>query len=163
MEPGDLRLITLTHLDFDGAAQTGELIVHKDSSNEMLEVFQALFEAGYPIESMVPIGSLPVDAEDEAEYSNTSGFNCRVVEGTDRWSEHAYGRAIDLNPHLNPFVTADAIWPAGSERYVDRGLDETGMINGGDVVVTAFQAIGWGWGGDWRSLKDYHHFSATGR
>ena len=27
----------------------------------------------------------------------------------------------------------------------------------------AFAAIGWGWGGNWRTLKDYMHFSLTGR
>ena len=26
----------------------------------------------------------------------------------------------------------------------------------------AFDEIGWPWGGDWRSLKDYQHFSANG-
>jgi hypothetical protein len=30
-------------------------------------------------------------------------------------------------------------------------------------VTDAFDAIGWGWGGDWQSVKDYQHFSRTGR
>jgi len=29
--------------------------------------------------------------------------------------------------------------------------------------VRAFKAIGWGWGGDWISVRDYQHFSASGR
>ena len=32
---------------------------------------------------------------------NTSGFNCRFVAGTQRWSMHAYGLAVDLNPVEN--------------------------------------------------------------
>jgi hypothetical protein len=31
------------------------------------------------------------------------------------------------------------------------------------VVTEAFAAIGWGWGGTWRSSTDTMHFSATGR
>jgi hypothetical protein len=34
--------------------------------------------------------------------NNTSAFNCRKVAGTSKWSEHAYGRAIDVNPVQNP-------------------------------------------------------------
>ncbi|MEM7275871.1 MAG: M15 family metallopeptidase [Actinomycetota bacterium] len=37
------------------------------------------------------------------------------------------------------------------------------MVVEGDVVVAAFDAIGWEWGGRWRSLVDYQHFSRTGR
>jgi hypothetical protein len=36
-----------------------------------------------------------------------------------------------------------------------------GMVTPG--VVRAFRAIGWGWGGDWTGVKDWMHFSATGR
>jgi len=30
-------------------------------------------------------------------------------------------------------------------------------------VVRAFENIGWGWGGNWSTIKDYMHFSLTGR
>jgi hypothetical protein len=112
---------------------------------------------------MIPIGELPEGAEDQPGYVNTSAFHCRPVKGSTSISEHAFGRAVDLNPHLNPYIRGDVVWPEGSERYLDRSLGEPGMITEGDVVVTAFDEIGWGWGGRWRSLKDYHHFSATGR
>lgn len=161
--PDDLRRLRVPYLGFDGLAHEGDLIVHADHAGAVLSVFSQLHAAGYPIESIVPIGDLPVDAEDQAGYSNTSGFHCRVVGGTSRWSEHARGLAIDLNPHLNPFVTSAEIWPVGSEEYVDRSLGKPGMIENDDVVVTAFASIGWHWGGHWSSLKDYHHFSATGR
>ena len=36
------------------------------------------------------------------------------------------------------------------------------MITEGDAAWRAFRDIGWTWGGDWRSLKDYMHFSANG-
>lgn len=161
--PDDLALITVTHRDFDGEARQGELVVHADHAEAVITVFQTLFDAGYPIESVVPIGDLPPGAESEPGYNNTSGFHCRAAVGSTNWSEHARGLAIDVNPHLNPYVRGDRIEPPGSERYLDRTLDEPGMITDGDEVVRAFEAIGWSWGGHWRSLKDYHHFSATGR
>ena len=42
---------------------------------------------------------------------NTSAFNCRYVAGTTRWSQHAYGRAIDLNPVENPYVSGHHVSP----------------------------------------------------
>jgi hypothetical protein len=36
------------------------------------------------------------------------------------------------------------------------------MIGDGDAVVEAFEKIGWKWGGNWKSAKDYQHFSESG-
>lgn len=30
-------------------------------------------------------------------------YNCRKIAGSDKWSLHAYGVALDLNPRKNPF------------------------------------------------------------
>lgn len=164
IEPTELDLVTVSYLGFDGETHSGLIVVHAEHSRTVMAVFESLFDNRYPIESMIPISDLPEGIEDDdPKYSNTSGFHCRVVAGTDRWSEHAFGMAIDLNPHLNPFVNDDDIWPSASEPYVDRSLGEPGMIAEGDAVTQAFDSIGWDWGGRWQSLKDYQHFSATGR
>jgi poly-gamma-glutamate synthesis protein (capsule biosynthesis protein) len=157
-----LRRVVMTHWGFDGMVHEGAIVVHADQVESVSAVFAILFEAGYPIQSMIPIGELPEGAEDLPGYSNTSGLHCRFVEGTTRWSQHAFGRAVDLNPHLNPLVDGAYVWPTDAGRYADRGLGEPGMILPGDVVVEAFSSVGWGWGGDFRSFKDWHHFSATG-
>ncbi|MGB7860195.1 MAG: M15 family metallopeptidase [Acidimicrobiia bacterium] len=160
----DLQLVTFTYWGFDGESRDGNIVVHSGVSRAVLAVFDSLFDNRYPIESVIPIGDLPVDAESRPDYNNTSGFHCRVVEGTNRWSDHAYGLAIDLNPLLNPFVDRDGeIWPTGAERYLDRGLGEPGMIDPAGGVVLAFESIGWEWGGNWQSIKDYHHFFAPQR
>jgi hypothetical protein len=161
--PTELVRIDLVHHDFESRVRPGRLIVHRDHAAGVVGVFRALFESGYPIQSMIPIGELDEGAEDQSGYSNTSGFHCRFVEGTTRWSVHAVGGAIDINPHLNPIIRGDDIWPIGSETYADRSRDEPGMIFDGDEVTTAFDAIGWGWGGGWQTLKDYHHFSYNSR
>jgi hypothetical protein len=94
---------------------------------------------------------------------NTSAFNCRRVAGTTRWSEHAYGRAIDINPVENPYVASDGtVSPRRGSAYVDRSRHAKGMIHARDSTVRAFRRVGWGWGGYWRSSKDYQHFSASG-
>jgi len=36
------------------------------------------------------------------------------------------------------------------------------LITYGNPAWRAFNAIGWTWGGDWQSPKDYMHFSANG-
>lgn len=161
--PDDLARIDLVHHDFAGEVQEGSIVVARRHAEDVARVFGDIFEAGYPIVSMIPIGELPEDAEDDRDYDNTSGFHCRFVAGTTRWSEHAMGNAIDINTHLNPYHRGNYLWPEGSDRYLDRSLGEPGMIIEGGAVVQAFDAIGWGWGGRWRSSKDYQHFSVSGR
>jgi D-alanyl-D-alanine carboxypeptidase len=93
----------------------------------------------------------------------TSVFNCRYVSGTSRWSQHAYGRAIDINPVENPWVGSDgSVSPRRGRPYRDRSQRKKGMIHARDSTVRAFRRSGWGWGGYWSSSKDYMHFSATG-
>jgi hypothetical protein len=80
------------------------------------------------------------------------------------WSEHSYGRAIDINPVQNPYVSGDGtVSPPAGAGFTDRSRAAPGMIVADDAVVRAFAAIGWEWGGDWSSAKDYQHFSASGR
>ena len=97
------------------------------------------------------------------DADNTSAFNCRPATGSTRWSEHAYGRAIDLDPLENPYVSGGTTSHPASRRYLDRSLRLPGMIHPGDVVARAFAAEGWGWGGLWNGTRDYQHFSANGR
>jgi len=98
---------------------------------------------------------------------NTSGYNCRRVEGSTSWSDHAFGAAIDLNPARNPYLTGSSVAPPGSGHFatLDRSAGSAvpaGTITSGDVVVRAFAAIGWRWGGSWAE-PDFQHFSASSR
>lgn len=147
----------------EGAARVGELVVNVDVADDVVAVFETLFEAGFPIERMELVDVFGGDDLASMRANNTSAFNCRYVDGTTRWSEHAYGRAIDINPLLNPWIRGATVSPPEGERYSDRSLEMPGMIHDGDVVVDAFAAIGWEWGGTWRTSKDYQHFSASGR
>ncbi|MDQ4148622.1 MAG: M15 family metallopeptidase [Actinomycetota bacterium] len=163
--PEDLRLITLTHWDFDGRVRSGELMVHRDQAENVIKAMARLFEQRFPIERIELVEKYGGDDERSMQANNTSAFNCREVE--DRpgaWSEHAFGRAIDINPVQNPFVLPSGkVSPPSGLEYVDRSKNRPGMIHTNDPVVAAFSSIGWEWGGTWPRSKDYQHFSATGR
>jgi hypothetical protein len=159
----ELRLLTLSHWGFDGRRRSGRLVVHRDVARDLVGVFRRLYEARFPIRRMVPVDRYGGSDFRSIEADNTSAFNCRFVEGTSRWSEHAYGRAIDINPIENPYVSGGRTSHRASVPYVDRSRRRPGMAYEGGVLVRAFDAIGWGWGGRWTSVKDYQHFSASGR
>jgi poly-gamma-glutamate synthesis protein (capsule biosynthesis protein) len=158
----DLRYVTFTHVDFDGVVRTGELVVHADVAEGIVGVFAALFEARYPIRQAVLVDEYGADDTASMYADNTSAFNCRPVTGGTRWSEHAYGRALDINPVENPYVLNGQVGPRTGAVFASRP-DEPGVIHPDDVVVQAFAAAGWQWGGLWDSPKDYQHFSTTGR
>lgn len=160
----DLRAIELTHWGFDGAVQRGALIVAADHADGVVNVFRDLFAARFPIERMEPISAFGGDDQASMAGNNTSAFNCRGVAGSARLSEHAYGRAIDVNPLRTPYVRADGqVDPLSGAPFADRSRTDPGIIHEGDAAVAAFAAQGWQWGGHWSAGKDYQHFSTSGR
>ncbi|HJW61798.1 MAG TPA: M15 family metallopeptidase, partial [Actinomycetota bacterium] len=162
--PVELRLLRVDHWGLDGRVHRGELIVHRDHARRILVVLEKLFKARYPIQRLRLVDAYRADDDRSMAANNTSGFNCRRVSGSSRWSEHAFGRAIDLNPLRNPYVTRGGrVSPPAGRPYADRARRAAGMIHGGDAVVRAFAAAGWRWGGYWSGSRDYQHFSSTGR
>jgi hypothetical protein len=159
----DLAYVTVSFRGFDGGAHTGELIVHRSVATDLVGVFERLWDAGFPIEEMRVTSRADLDAAATGDGNNTAAFVCRPVTGGSTFSEHASGLAIDINPFLNPYQRGDLVLPELAAAYLQRSPARDGMITDGDVVVEAFAAIGWGWGGDWTSLKDYQHFSHNGR
>lgn len=159
----DLRVLTVSHWGFDGTRRTGRLIVHRDVARDLVTVFRRLHAARFPIRRIVPVDRYGASDFRSIEADNTSAFNCRFVEGTMRWSEHAYGRAIDVNPIENPYVSGGRTSHRASVPYLDRSKRGPGMAFEGGVLVRSFDAIGWGWGGRWAGVKDYQHFSPSGR
>jgi hypothetical protein len=159
-----LRLVRARHWGFDGRVHDGRLVVARDVAGPVLDALRRLYAAHFPIRRMVPIDAYGASDFRSIEADNTSAFNCRYVEGTTRWSEHSYGRAIDVNPIENPYVTAAGTTShPSSRRYLRRAPYRAGMAVDGGVVVRAFETIGWGWGGRWSGDRDYQHFSAGGR
>ena len=160
----DLRAVSLRYWGFDGLSRSGTLIVHRDAAPAVVRVFRRLYAARFPIRRLRPVDVYGGSDYRSIEADNTSAFNCRYVDGTTRWSEHAYGRAIDVNPIENPYVTSDGTTShAASRPYLRRSPARPGMAVEGSTLVRAFDAVGWGWGGRWNGARDYQHFSAGGR
>jgi poly-gamma-glutamate synthesis protein (capsule biosynthesis protein) len=159
----DLRYLRLSYMDRNGAEAVGELVVHRDAVFAAAVAFKEMWDERFPITSMRLVDDFGGDDGASMAADNTSAFNCRRVSGSERFSEHAYGRAVDINPVENPSLSAGAVEPAAGAAYLDRGDVRAGMLVAGSVPVTTFDRLGWGWGGRWRSSLDYQHVSATGR
>jgi D-alanyl-D-alanine carboxypeptidase len=158
-----LRLITLTYRGFDGRDHTGQLVANRAAAGTLVAVFRRLYAARFPIRRMRPVDAYGGDDYRSIEADNTSAFNCRAATGSTHWSEHAYGRAIDVNPIENPYVSGGKTSHAASRPYLDRSRHLPGVAYEGGPLVEAFRSEGWGWGGRWTGIKDYQHFSASGR
>ena len=157
-----LQLLQLSYWGFDHAVHQGELIVNASAAASLTGVFALLFAARFPIRQMRVVDDFGGDDERSMLADNTSAFNCRLVPGTTVWAQHAYGLAVDINPFENPEIQHGQADPPAAAAWADRSRSSPAMISEGDAAWRAFRAIGWTWGGDWRSLKDYMHFSANG-
>lgn len=79
---------------------------------------------------------------------DTGAYNCRPITGGSGHSLHAYGIALDINWDTNPF-RADNVLVTDMPRVMVRNILRI-RTNGEHQV--------WGWGGNYRSVKDAMHF-----
>ena len=99
------------------------------------------------------------------EDDNTSAFNCRKAEGSNKYSKHSYGKAIDINPLENPYVYKDGTTShKDSIKYLTRvenndSIENKAVLTSSSKAVQIFKKYGWKWGGDWKNIKDYQHFN----
>ena len=156
----DLRYLTMTYRGFDGRDHRGEMIVHQSVAREVTEIFGKLYTSKYPIKRMKLVSDYHASDFQSIEADNTSAFNCRAVTGGKKWSRHSYGKAIDINPIENPYISRSGrISHKSSLKYRNRDHSRSkATILKNDTIVRFFKAKGWRWGGDWRSIKDYQHF-----
>jgi hypothetical protein len=158
----DLRYLTMSFLGYDGRAHTGEMIVNARVADAVTRVFGHLYDAGFPLEEMRVVTQAELTAPPTGDGNNTTAFVCRAAVGQTRWSAHASGLAIDVNPFCNPYTRGDLVLPELASSYVDRTNVRPGMVLPGNVVVSSFRSIGWSWGAEWTTPKDIQHFTATG-
>jgi hypothetical protein len=160
----ELRVVNIKYLGFDNKTHFGDVIVHKDVAFEVSKIFNELYEISYPINQITPIEKYNGDDFASIEADNTSAFNCRLAEGSTKYSKHSYGKAIDLNPLENPYI-----YPNGttshkdSNKYlirqkVDDTVQSKALLLNSSEAVKIFKKYGWKWGGDWKNTKDYQHF-----
>ncbi|MEK6275692.1 MAG: M15 family metallopeptidase [Actinomycetota bacterium] len=164
VSPAALRRVRLTYWGFDGRAHTGALVVNHGAVRDLVIVFKRLYGARFPIKRMRLIDAYGGNDERSLAADNSSAFNCRYVVGPGprRWSTHAYGLAIDVNPVENPYIEGGQVHPRAGRAYLDRSKVRPGMAVRRGVLVNAFARVGWQWGGRWQGTPDYQHFSSTG-
>jgi hypothetical protein len=159
----DLQTVHVRYRGFDRGSHVGVLVVNRRVARDVSTVFRRLYAARFPIRRMSPISAFHGSDDASMAADNTSGFNCRRAVGGSGWSEHAYGLAIDVNPVENPYVLDGKVLPPAGRRYLNRARVRPGMAVPGGVLVNAFAAVGWRWGGSWPGAPDYQHFSVNGR
>lgn len=125
-----------------GVKFNGNLQVHRAVAQDVQDVFKAAQDGGFKI-------------YEAAGY----GFRRMNNGGSGSLSHHSYGIAIDINvtenySHRGGTVYAGQFWdPSRSEFSIPRD----------GILVRAFEAKGWKWGGNWSgNYQDYMHFSFTG-
>jgi hypothetical protein len=160
---GRLRLVRVSYWDFHDRVRQGRVVIHERYAHGMADAFKRLFAKRFPIRRMDLVDRYGADDHRSMAHDNTSAFNCRFVNGTSRWSMHAYGKAIDINPRENPYVSGDFVSPPEGRPYADRTDHRKGMIfKHGPVVGAMGRIIGWEWGGLWPEPTDYQHLSEDG-
>jgi D-alanyl-D-alanine carboxypeptidase-like protein len=162
--PSRLRRVHVTYWGFDRRAHTGAFVANEDAVPALVRVFSGLYAARFPIRRMHPIDAYGGNDERSLAADNTAAFNCRYVVGAGprRWSAHAYGEAIDVNPVENPYLEGGRVHPRAGGSYLRRSRVRPGMATPDGLLVRTFAAVGWKWGGRWTGSPDYQHFSAAG-
>ncbi|MGZ4600956.1 MAG: M15 family metallopeptidase [Oryzihumus sp.] len=171
VERSDLRYVTVNFWGFDGKRSRGAVVVHAAIANGTAQAFTRLYDQRFRIRQMRVMdrtwGHNPKGpgANDYAamDADNTSAFNCRYVGGQEerkQYSNHAYGRAIDVNDWENPYRDEQGrIWP--DQWFVTHRSPTAGVFAGsGSAAVRAFTGLGFHWGGLW-AAPDYQHFEVS--
>ena len=162
--PARLRRLRMSYWGFDHRAHSGALVANADAIPELVRVFARLYSARFPIRRVRPIDVYGGNDERSLAADNTAAFNCRYVigPGPRRWSVHAFGEAIDVNPVENPYLEGGRVHPRAGRAFLNRSDVRPGMAVPGGLLVRTFRGVGWQWGGRWTGSPDYQHFSATG-
>ena len=153
----NLLIIDVEYYSFDNRLHRGQVVIHKDLARDIKEIFALIKEKKFPIKKVVPINYYRWSDEASMRDNNTSAFNYRVISGTRTFSTHSLGRAIDINPFLNPQIKNGKVSP---ERAIYNKYAR-GTITSNSWLTHEFYKRGWRWGGNWKFMQDYQHFERT--
>ncbi len=134
-EPGN-RLVPVVppfKMYFEGKP-VEHIMFHEKAAPALKEALDAIWECYGKSQAKI----------DGLRISRFSGsYNPRKIAGSTRWSNHAYGAAIDLDAEHNWFNTGRGTIP--------------------QTVVDCFKSTGALWGGDYKGRTDPMHFEYCSR
>ena len=160
--PSELAYVVMPYWGFDNAPHTGEMLINAQWAAKVATVFEYMYAHRFPIEEMRVTTADEVNGDHFGDQNVTISFECRrTTGGYATWSEHARGLAIDINPFLNPWYRDTNVFPELATAYTDRTWLRPGMIETQKAIVNRFAKIGWAWGGNWGTFKDWMHFSPS--
>lgn len=162
--------VPVKYIDFEGNEQRGVVEIHET----MVPFVKAFFEKA--LELKFPIAHVARSSDPEFAWSDdklmaanaSSGFNYRLIKGTNRPSKHGFGFALDINDALNPYIRYKAdgttdVDPPGAT--YDPSLP--GTLTAEHPLVLLVKEYGMEWGGDWvpdpatgEGRTDYQHIEA---
>jgi hypothetical protein len=150
-----LSLVDVLYYSFDGRKHQGQIVVNNEMEDDVYELFSYIEKILFPIGKVVPIAAYQWNDYDSMADNNTSSFNFRVIEGTNKLSMHSLGKALDINPVQNPVVYPNGVVAPEGAKYRPQ---ESGTFIADHPIVQEFLRRGWHWGGNFEQPKDYHHF-----
>ncbi|HOC60392.1 MAG TPA: M15 family metallopeptidase [Smithellaceae bacterium] len=153
-----LSLLDVLYYSFDGLLHQGQIIVHAGLEEDVWKIFLLMEKLKFPVHKAIPIAAYRWSDENSMTDNNSSGFNFRVIEGTNKLSLHSFGCAIDINPVQNPVIYPNGLIAPPGAKYRPKNK---GTFAAGHPVVQEFISLGWHWGGNFDQPKDYHHFEKT--
>lgn len=154
------KIVKLKYYSFDGKIHQGQLVIDKALVKDIKKIFKIALETKFPIHSVIPVSHPNFrkngrwDDDLSMFANNTSAFNYRQKTGGGSLSNHAYGWAIDINTVQNPYVKGSLILPPNGSF----NLEAPGTLTAEHPITKKFIELGWTWGGNWTTLKDYQHF-----
>lgn len=154
----DQVLLTVLYYGFDDKIHQGQIVIHKELAADIKMIFTLALKEKFPFQSVIPVSQFDWDDNKSMKANNTSGFNYRNAAGSKSLSQHAFGRAVDINPFLNPYIKNNISLPLGSQYKPGK----PGTLSHNSLLVKAFLNSGWIWGGNWKTIKDYQHFQKPG-
>ena len=152
----NLIIVNVQYYSFDNKLHQGQLVIHKDVKNDIIELFDLIKNTKFPIAKVIPIVKYNWNDSISMADNNTSAFNYRNVDGTKSLSKHSFGKAIDINPMQNPYKSKAGII---SPRKATYNKNKSGTLTSDSKIVTFLLSRGWEWGGNYKSIKDWQHFS----
>lgn len=154
------KIVKLKYYSFDGKVHQGQLVIDKDLVKDIRIIFRHALKERFPINSVIPISAAPFrkngrwDDDLSMIANNSSAFNYREKTGGGSLSNHAYGRAVDINTVQNPYLKGAILLPPNGN-YDENAA---GTLTKDSPIVKKFIELGWNWGGNWTDRKDYQHF-----